>query len=151
MHRSAWKRNSPKFEVASNRPSATRNTPQRHGGTPPAPKRNDYAPFVAPLCIKRLRLVTMQLPENYGPSDRNAIKLRLYGFLRSSLAGCQKVPLVYGLIALSTKIIRLGDARYLLCGHHDRCGKGNLLARRDRKSDVLLWGWQERYHRNGTS
>src|SRR5215208_6722661 len=85
--------------------------------------------FVAPSCSKRLRLVTMQLPENSGPSDRGSIKLSLYGFLRGSLPGCQKVPLGNGSIASNTKIIRLGDARLLPGEHHGRCGKGNLLAR----------------------
>ena len=50
----------------------------------------------------------MQLPENSGPSYRNLIKLSLYGFLRGSLPGCQKVPLRNGLIAFNTKIIRWG-------------------------------------------
>jgi hypothetical protein len=126
-----------KFAVASNPSSLATNASPRPGGTPSAPKRGSYVPFVAPLCIKRLRLVTMQLPENYGPSDRNSIKLRLYGFLRGSLADCQIVPLGKGLIALHTKIIRLGDARLLFREHHDRRGKGNLLARPERKSGVL--------------
>jgi hypothetical protein len=79
----------------------------------------------------------MQLPEISGPSYRNLIKLRLYGFLRGSLAGRQKVPLGNSLIASNTKIIRLGDARSFLGEHHDLCGKGNLLARSERKSGVL--------------
>jgi hypothetical protein len=93
--------------------------------------------FVALLCIKLLRLVTMQLPENSGPSDRGSIKLSLYGFLRGSLPGCQKVLLGNGLKAFNTKIIRLGDARLVLGEHHDLCGKGNLLARKERKGGIL--------------
>ena len=61
---------------------------------------------------------------------------RGYGVLRSS-AERPKRLLGIGLIAFDTKIIRLGDARYLLGGHHDRRGKGNLLARSERKSSVL--------------
>jgi hypothetical protein len=41
------------------------------------------------------------------------------------------------LIASNSKIIRLGDARSLLGEHHDRCGKGNLLARSKRKASIL--------------
>jgi hypothetical protein len=62
--RSAWKRNSAKFTVASNRSDAALSTRQQHGGTPSASKRSDLVAGVAPLCIKELRLVTMQLPEN---------------------------------------------------------------------------------------
>jgi hypothetical protein len=85
------KMNSPKFVVASVPSSLATNAPPRPGGTPSAPKRGSYVPFVAPLCIKLLRLVTMQLPENSGPLERDSIKLRLHGLLRSSLAGYQKV------------------------------------------------------------
>jgi hypothetical protein len=48
-----------------------------------------------------------------------------------------------------TKIIRLGDARCLFGGHHDRCGKGDEVAKRKRTGGVLLWGWKAWYHRNG--
>src|SRR5215217_8101018 len=64
MHRSAWNRNSRKFKVASNRSDAALSTRQQHGGTPSASKRPDLVAGVAPLCIKELRLVTTQLPEN---------------------------------------------------------------------------------------
>jgi hypothetical protein len=40
------------------------------------------------------------------------------------------------LIAFDAKIIRLGDAPFLLGRHHDRCGKGDLLARPERKSGM---------------
>src|SRR5215211_2913161 len=64
IHRSAWKkRNSRKFAVASTPSSAAASTRQRHGGPPRASKRGDYVPSVAPSCIKRLRLATVQLPE----------------------------------------------------------------------------------------
>jgi hypothetical protein len=78
------KRNSRKFTVASNRSDAALSTRQQHGGTPSASKRSDLVAGVAPLCIKGLRLVTMQLPENSRPSDQDAAELRLDGVLRSS-------------------------------------------------------------------
>src|SRR5215212_7245616 len=86
IHRSAWKKNSPKFTVASTRSDAAVSTLQQHGGTPSASKRSDLVAVVAPLCIKELRLVTMQLPENSRPSDQDAAELRLNGVLRSSIS-----------------------------------------------------------------
>src|SRR4030095_1125185 len=67
IHRSAWNRNSRKFAVASY--SSTRLQPlhNRPYCTPPAPKRPDLVAVVAPLCIKELRLVTIQLPEKFSP------------------------------------------------------------------------------------
>jgi hypothetical protein len=59
--------NSPKFAVASNRSDAALSTPQQHGGTPSASKRSDLVAVVAPMCVKELRLVTMQLPEKSSP------------------------------------------------------------------------------------
>jgi hypothetical protein len=59
------KGNSPKFTVASDRSDAAVSTRQQHGGTPLASKRSDLVAVVAPLCIKELRLVTMQLPEKF--------------------------------------------------------------------------------------
>jgi hypothetical protein len=61
------KNNSRKFAVASRPPDAAAIVPPRLGGTPSAPKRGDYVPFVAPFCIKGLRLATSQLPENFSP------------------------------------------------------------------------------------
>jgi hypothetical protein len=63
VHPSAWKKNSRKFAVASNPSDAAVSTLPRCNGTPQAPKRGNYVPFVAPLYIKGLRLVTMQLLE----------------------------------------------------------------------------------------
>src|SRR5215208_783204 len=57
--------NSAKFAVASYPSCTASSSRQRHGGTSSASKRGDYVVFVAPLCIKRLRLVTEQLPENF--------------------------------------------------------------------------------------
>jgi hypothetical protein len=34
---------------------------------PPAPKRGELVAVVAPMCIKGLRLVTVQLPEKFSP------------------------------------------------------------------------------------
>jgi len=55
--------NSAKFTVA-NSSSTHRQAPNnRLCCTPLASKRGDYVVFVAPFCIKGLRLVTAQLPE----------------------------------------------------------------------------------------
>jgi hypothetical protein len=59
--------NSTKFKVASNPSNAAVSNPERHGSTTSEPKRGDQVAFVAPLCIKGLRLVTLQLPENFSP------------------------------------------------------------------------------------
>jgi hypothetical protein len=59
--------NSPKFGVASYPPRSAPGTRERHGSTTSEPKRGDQVAFVAPLCIKGLRLVTLQLPENFSP------------------------------------------------------------------------------------
>ena len=68
IHRSAWKRNSRKFAVA-NGSSTYRQAPAYGLCYPPSwSKRSDLAPFVAPLCIKGLRLVTVQLPEKCSPN-----------------------------------------------------------------------------------
>jgi hypothetical protein len=64
--------NSRKFAVASGPSGAAAGTEQRHGGTPSAPKRGGYVPFVAPLCIKGLRLATALLPEKSLSLRRDA-------------------------------------------------------------------------------
>jgi hypothetical protein len=51
--------------VASNPSGAAAGTRQRHGSIPSASKRSDLVAVVTPLCIKELRLVTMQLPEKF--------------------------------------------------------------------------------------
>jgi hypothetical protein len=61
------KRNSAKFAVASDPPSSAASAQERHGGTILGSKRTYQVAFVAPLCIKGLRLVTLQLPENFSP------------------------------------------------------------------------------------
>jgi hypothetical protein len=60
-------RNSAKFTVASY--SSTRLQPldKRLWCSPPAPKRPELVAVVAPICIKGLRLVTVQLPEKFSP------------------------------------------------------------------------------------
>jgi hypothetical protein len=65
--RSAWKRNSRKFGVASDPLSSAPNTRERHGGTTSGRFGPDLVGFVAPSCIKGLRLVTAQLPEKFSP------------------------------------------------------------------------------------
>ena len=68
IHPSAWKWNSRKFTVA-NSPSTQRQTlDNRLCSTPLASKRSDLVAVVTPLCIKELRLVTVQLPEKSGLS-----------------------------------------------------------------------------------
>src|SRR4051794_12188891 len=67
IHRSAWKRHSRKFAVASDPTDAAASTRKRPDGTPQASKRGDYVLLVAQTCIKELRLVTAQLPEKYSP------------------------------------------------------------------------------------
>src|SRR5215203_2315684 len=67
IHRSAWKRNSRKFVVASAPPSSAASAPERHGATPSASKGDDLVAFVTPLCSKGWRLVTLQLPEKSCP------------------------------------------------------------------------------------
>src|SRR5215212_3779775 len=69
IHRSAWNRYSRKFAVASDPPSSAARAQERHGGTVLGSKRTYQVAFVAPLCIKGLRLVTLQLPEKF-PSHR---------------------------------------------------------------------------------
>src|SRR5215203_2808968 len=65
--RTSPKKCSRKFTVASNRSDAALITRQQHGSTSSASKRSDLVAVVAPLCIKGLRLVTMQLPEKFSP------------------------------------------------------------------------------------
>src|SRR5215208_7178361 len=52
-----------KFAVASAPPSSAASAQERHGDTVLGSKRTYQVAFVAPLCIKGLRLVTLQLPE----------------------------------------------------------------------------------------
>jgi hypothetical protein len=63
----SWKGNSRKFAVASD--SSTRLQPldNRLSCSPLGSKHADLVAVVAPLCIKELRLVTMQLPEKFSP------------------------------------------------------------------------------------
>jgi len=60
----AWKGYSANFAVASDPSGAAAGARQRHGATPSTTKRVDLAPFVAPMCSKRLRHATAQLLEN---------------------------------------------------------------------------------------
>src|SRR5829696_9183140 len=67
IHRSAWKWNSRKFTVANGSPTQRQPHDNRPCCTPLTSKRSDLVLFVAPLCIKGLRLVTGQLPEKSSP------------------------------------------------------------------------------------
>jgi hypothetical protein len=64
IHRSAWKKsNSAKFTVANGSSTHRQALDNKLCGTPLGSKRPDLVVEVAPLCSKRLRLVTVQLPE----------------------------------------------------------------------------------------
>jgi hypothetical protein len=67
IHRSAWNEYSRKFKVASAPSRSGAGSRARHGGASLESERRDLVAFVAPLCIKGLRLVTLQLPENFSP------------------------------------------------------------------------------------
>src|SRR5215213_2302114 len=67
IHRSAWKMNSRKFTVANGSSTQRQALDDRPCCSPLGPKRPDLVPFVAPLCIEELRLVTVQLPEKCSP------------------------------------------------------------------------------------
>jgi hypothetical protein len=62
IHPTAWKRNSRKFAVANGSPTHRQALDNRLCRTRLASKCGNFAPFVAPMCIKGLRLVTMLLP-----------------------------------------------------------------------------------------
>jgi hypothetical protein len=61
------KKNSRKFAVANGSPTHRQALDNRLCRIRLASKCGDFAPFVAPLCIKWLRLVTTQLPEKFWP------------------------------------------------------------------------------------
>src|SRR5215208_1356143 len=63
IHRSAWNRNSPKFTVASAADYSLASAERRGAWPQLVARRGDLAPCVTPLCSKRLRLATLQLPE----------------------------------------------------------------------------------------
>ena len=67
IHRSAWKRNSRKFAVASYSSTWLQPLHNRLCCTPLGSNHPDLVAVVAPMCIKGLRLVTMQLPEKFSP------------------------------------------------------------------------------------
>src|SRR5215212_6846556 len=78
IHPFAWKkkRNSPKFTVANGSSTHRQALDNRPCCTPLGSKRPDLVAVVAPLCIKWLRLATVQLPEKswlFGPGlDRTS-------------------------------------------------------------------------------
>src|ERR671912_266179 len=69
IHRSAWKRNSRKFAVASDSSKQRQSFDNSPCFAPLGSKRSDLVAVVAPFCIKRLRLVTVQLPEKSWPIE----------------------------------------------------------------------------------
>src|SRR5215208_3363077 len=73
------KRNSAKFTVANDPSGASPSTRLQHGDTLLASIRSNLVPFVAPIYIKGLRLVTVQLPEkssSIGPGINRTSPLR---------------------------------------------------------------------------
>jgi hypothetical protein len=72
IHPSAWKRNSPKFDVAIWKALASFRMRTRVRFMPAGAKTRTVALFVARNRSKRLRLATVGLPENYGKSARCA-------------------------------------------------------------------------------
>ena len=63
IHPSAWNKNSPKFTVASAADYSLASAERRGAWPQLVARRGDLAPCVTPLCSKRLRLATLQLPE----------------------------------------------------------------------------------------
>src|SRR5215208_3525831 len=86
IHPLAWKkkRNSPKFTVANGSSTHRQALDDRPCCSPSAPKRSDLVLFVAPLCIKEVRLVTARLPEESSPFGPGLNQLPLLRVLRSS-------------------------------------------------------------------
>src|SRR5215211_8780746 len=84
MHRSAWHKNSQKFAVASYSSTQRQPPDNRPCCTPLGSKYPDLVAAVAPLCIKWLRLVTVQLPENFSLIGQGPTELHVDGVLRSS-------------------------------------------------------------------
>ena len=68
IHPSAWKKNSRKFAVANGSSTYRQALENRLCSTPLGSKRGNLVAVVAPLCIKGLRLVTVQLPEKSWPT-----------------------------------------------------------------------------------
>jgi len=68
IHPSAWKWNSRKFAVANGSSTYRQALENRLCSTPLGSKRGNLVAVVAPLCIKGLRLVTVQLPEKSWPT-----------------------------------------------------------------------------------
>ena len=65
--RTSEKPNSTKFAVASDSSTQRQPPDNRPWCTPLGSKHPDLVAVVAPMCIKRLRLVTVQLPEKFSP------------------------------------------------------------------------------------
>ena len=70
IHRSAWNRNSRKFAVAISSALPRPATYGDAGGWGFSRFSAPNATFTARICCKRLRLATVQLPENFRPRPR---------------------------------------------------------------------------------
>jgi hypothetical protein len=87
IHRPSWKKNSRKFAVAGDSSTQCQSLDNRPCCTPLGSKHPDLVAVVAPMCIKGLRLVTMQLLEKSRPSDQAMLNFALHAFLGSSYPG----------------------------------------------------------------
>jgi hypothetical protein len=65
IHRSAWKRNSPKFTVTSGRRYGFQDCHSLRTLSPPARFNGYLAMFAARNCYESLRLATVHHPENF--------------------------------------------------------------------------------------
>jgi hypothetical protein len=93
---SGKKRNSPKFTVANGSSTHRQALNDRPCCSPSAPKRSDLVLFVAPLCIKGLRLVTARVPEKSSPIGPGLNQLPLLRVLRSSATERSRKLTAYG-------------------------------------------------------
>src|SRR5215217_1872623 len=84
IHPSAWKGNSRKFAVASDSSRQRQSFDNSPCFASLGSKRSDLVAVVAPMCIKGLRLVTVQLPEKSWPFGPALNELRPNGVLGSS-------------------------------------------------------------------
>ena len=90
------KRNSRKFTVANGSSTHRQALDDRPCCSPSAPKRGDLVLFVAPFCIKGLRLVTVRLPEKSSPIGPGRNQLPLLRVLQSSATERSRKLTAYG-------------------------------------------------------
>jgi len=81
IHRSAHKKNSAKFTVANGSSRQRQTLDNRPCCTPLGSKCRELVAVVAPLCIKGLHLVTVQLPEKFLRHRTGAVGFQGLGSL----------------------------------------------------------------------